>query len=219
MKKTVSRLTLALVLGCALSAVNVRAQAPDYYPFTLSGEIGTTGYGGTGIYRFSDHFGVSGGMDYFYYSRNGSIKDVDYHANIRLMSEPVALSLYPWADSSFHLNLGAIFNQNRVIGNNPGGSFTLNSTTYPGTLSLNIQQQPIDPYLSIAGNFFYFDHGHHVSLGGELGAMYTGQPRVGLISSNPAADADVATERNTLIHYARDLEVWPILKLSLNISF
>ena len=49
--------------------------------------------------------------------------------------------------------------------------------------------------------------------------MYTGEPRVGLTSSNPAANADIATERNTLIHYARDLEFWPILKLSVNISF
>ena len=219
-----AKLAFALpgLLACGLPALNHHAQdssSPTYHPFTLGPEIGTTGYGGTGSYRFISHLGVTGGFDYFSYSRTGNIKDVNYAANIRLKSEPVALSLYPSADSSFHVNLGVEFNQNRVTGTNPGGTFTLNGNTYAGTLNLDIQQQPISPYITIAGNFFYFDRGHHVSIGGEIGAMYTGSPRVGLMSSNPAADNDVATERQQLIKYANDLKFWPIIKLGINISF
>ncbi len=203
-----------------LLALNLHAQSsPSYHPFTIGPEIGTTGYGGTGSFRFADHFGVTGGFDYFSYNKNGSIKDVTYNAKARLESEPAAFSLYPSADSSFHVNLGVVFNQFRLTGTNPGGTFTLNGNTYAGTLNLNIQQQPISPYISIAGNFFYFDHGHHVSIGGELGCMYTGTPRVGLTSSNPAANNDVATERQQWIKYANYGKFWPILKLGLNVSF
>ena len=110
------------------------------------------------------------------------------------------------------------FNQNRVTGTNPNGTFTLNGNTYAGTLNLNIQQQPVDPYLTLGGNL-YFDHAHHWSLGGELGAMYTGKPRVGLTSSNPAANADVANEVQQLDSYANKVQFYPVLKLSLNFSF
>lgn len=207
-------------LGCALLASNIQAQSSSsYHPFTVGAEIGTTGYGGTAIYRFMDHLGVSGGLDYFSYRRTGTIKDVDYSARARMMTEPVALCLYPSADSSFHIKLGAVFNQTRVTGTNPNGTFTINNNTYAGSINLDYQQQPVDPFVSIAGNFFCFDHGHHVSIGGELGCMYTGEPRVGLVSSNPAANADIASQRDKLIHYARDLEFWPILKLGVNISF
>jgi hypothetical protein len=205
----------------SLLALNLHAQSAStsYLPFTIGPEIGTTGYGGTGSYRFMSHLGITGGFDYFSYSKTGSIKDVTYNAKARLESEPVALSLYPSEDSSFHLNLGVVFNQFRATGTNPNGTFTLNGNTYAGTLNLNIQQQPISPYVTIAGNFFYFDHGHHVSIGGEIGAMYTGSPRVGLTSSNPAANNDVAAERQTLRNYASYLHFFPIVKLGLNISF
>ncbi len=203
-----------------LLALNLHAQSSaSYHPFTVGPEIGTTGYGGTGSYRFMDHLGITGGFDYFSYTRDGSIKDVNYHVKARLESEPVALSLYPSADSSFHLNVGVVLNQFRLTGTNPNGTFTVNGNTYAGTLNLNIQQQPVSPYITIAGNFFYFDHGHHVSIGGELGAMYTGTPRVGLISSNPLANNDIANERQQVIKYANYGKFWPIVKLGVNISF
>jgi hypothetical protein len=203
-----------------LLALNLHAQtSSSYHPFTIGPEIGTTGYGGTGTFRFADHFGVTGGFDYFSYTENRSIQNVAYDAKLRLQSEPAAFSLYPSVESSFHVNLGVVFNQFRVTGTTQNGTFTLNGNTYAGTLNLNVQQQPISPYISIAGNFFYFDHGHHVSIGGELGCMYTGTPRVGLISSNPAANADVATEREQVIHIANDFKFWPIIKLGLNVSF
>ncbi len=112
---------LALVLP-GLLALNLHAQTSDstsYHPFTLGPEIGTTGYGGFATYRFMSHLGVTGGFDYFNYTENGSIKNVAYSVKARLQSEPVALSLYPSADSSFHLNLGVVFNQFRVTRHQP----------------------------------------------------------------------------------------------------
>jgi hypothetical protein len=209
------------LLACTLPALNLHAQdsAPSYRPLTVGAEIGSLGYGGSGTFRFADHFGVSAGFDYFGYAWNGSIKDINYNVRARLMGEPMALCLYPEANHSFHVKVGIELNQNSITGTNPGGTFTVNGNTYPGTVNLNIQQQPISPYISLAGNLFYLDHAHHVSIGGEIGCVFTGTPRVGLTSSNPAADNDIATERQQVIKYANYLRWVPILKVGLNYSF
>jgi hypothetical protein len=221
MKNAKPAFMLPGLLACALSSMNLHAQdsASLYHPLTFGAEIGTLGFGGSGTFRFADHFGVSAGFDYVEFGYHASIKNTEYDVRTRLMGEPVALCLYPEAEHSFHFKLGIEFNQNRITGTNPGGTFTVNGNTYPGTLNLNIQQQPISPYASFAGNLFYLDHAHHVSVGGEVGVMYTGTPRVGLTSSNPAATGDVDTARQQVIKYADYFKWVPILKVGLNYSF
>lgn len=216
-------LPVTLIAG-GLSVLNVHAQAQvssqaSGYPFKLTAEAGTTGFGGGGTWRFADHFGVTAAADYFTIGAHASIHDIGYDARLRLLSEPVGFCFYPWTEHSFRINAGIAFNQNKLSGDTTSGSFTVNGNTYNGTLTVNIQQQPISPYASIAGNFLYFDQAKHWSLGGELGCMYTGTPRVGLISSNPAANNDVATEREEVIKYANYAKFWPIVKVGLNFSF
>lgn len=191
-----------------------------YQPITVGAEIGTTGYGGGANWRFSDHFGIGGAFDYLSASYNHTIEGNAYDVNLKLQSEPVMLSWYPWKNHSFRINAGALFNQFHSTGTATGNNLDLNGTTYTGTLNLDLKQQPVNPYLSIGGNL-YFDKGHHVSLGGELGVFYTGEPRVTLTANTvpPANPADVQAEQNQITHYARYAEFWPVLKVSLNYSF
>jgi hypothetical protein len=223
---------LSVILACAASALPLRAEdtnRPPNYPFTLGLEAGTTGLGGSASWRFADHFGVRGGFDYFSYTRNGNIEDVNYHATLRLMSEPLTFDLYPSKQRSFHVSVGALFNQNRLSGTGTGnnGSVTLDGQTFPtsevGSLNLRIEQHPLDPYLSIGGNFFYFDKAHHWAFGGELGAAYTGQPRVGLTRSggiaSPTIDSALQSEQQKVEHQARQWQFWPVLKLGVSCSF
>jgi hypothetical protein len=224
------------LLACMLPALNLHAQdtnsssstssssapsasVPLYYPLTVGAEVGTLGVGGSGTFRFADHFGVSAGFDWFGIGYHATIKNTEYDVKTRLMGEPVALCLYPVANRSMHFKLGIEFNQNRITGTNPGGTFTVNGNNYPGTLNLNIQQQPISPYASFAGNLFYLDHAHHASVGAEVGCVFTGTPRVGLTSSNPAATADVDTARQQVIKYANYFRWIPIIKVGVNYSF
>jgi hypothetical protein len=191
-----------------------------YQPITVGAEAGTTGFGGGANWRFSDHFGVGAAFDYLSASYNHTIEGNAYNVNLLLQSEPVMLSWYPWKNHSFRVNVGALFNQFHSTGTATGNNLDLNGTSYTGTLNLDLKQQPVDPYLSIGGNL-YFDKGHHVSLGGELGVFYTGEPRVSLTANTvpPANPADVQAEQNQITHYARYAEFWPVLKVSLNFSF
>ena len=195
----------------------------SYQPFTLGAEAGTTGVGGGVGWRFADHFGLVGGMDYLKFSLNRTYSDVPYSGNVQLQSEYAGLNYYPSRTSSFHISLGAYFNQNQFTGSAVSatdGSIVVNG--YPikagDSVSLEYKQQPVNPYVSIGGNI-YFDRGHHLSLGGELGAFYLGNPRVSATSSDPAAQPYLAGYEQQVENDIKKVPVWPILKLSLNYSF
>src|SRR5208283_5919131 len=96
----------------------------------------------------------------------------------RLMSQPLNLELYPWKRSSFHLSLGALFNEERLSGT-ASGAVNLDGTLYAGSLALRYKPQTVDPYLGIGGNL-YFTKAHHLSLMGALGVAYAGNGSVSL---------------------------------------
>jgi hypothetical protein len=197
-------------------ALHETVSRPDYRPVTLGIEAGTTGLGGSLSWRFADHWGVRSGIDYLEYSDSGfPIKALTYDAKIRIMSEPLTLDIYPWAKSSFRISAGVQFNQNRLTGT---ADDTANGL---GELNLEIEQQPVNPYLSIGGNFFYFDRAHHWAMGGELGVAYTGDPKVSLTSgrSGPGIDAAVGLVKSGVEDYADKFRWWPVVKIFVSYSF
>jgi hypothetical protein len=202
--------------------------APDYRPLSLRIEGGTTGIGGAASWRFGDHFGLRAGCDYFTYNHNDEVEGISYDAKLRLQSEPLTLDWYPSKTSSFRVSLGLAFNQNRLTGTGtPTSEIEIGDNTYTpaevGTLNLRVEQQPVNAYLSIGGNLFYFDKAHHWALAGELGVMFTGDAKVGLNRTGgtgaPGLDADIEKERQQIEDKLNDFKFWPVAKLSLNYSF
>jgi hypothetical protein len=195
---------------------------PLYRPLTLGLEGGTTGLGGFLSWRFSDHLGARAGLDYFEYSQSDfGIKSLDYDAKVRLMSEPLTLDIYPWKKHSFHISLGVQFNQNRLTGTAEDDG-TLIPPAKLGKLSLELEQQLVNPYLGIGGNFLYFDRAHHWALGGELGVAYTGEPKGSLNRAGPPAplfDAAGRAEEKRVQDYADQFKWWPVAKLMVTYSF
>lgn len=189
---------------------------PDYRPWTLGIEAGTDGiFGGSFGWRFSDHLGTHVGFDYTEASWHQlGIGGITYDAKLRFMSEPLTLDVYPWQKSSFHVSLGMLLNQNELTGSaTDTGNIVIN-----GALEVKAQPQPVNPYLSIGGNFFYFDHAHHWALGGELGVAYTGGARISL-SGPGAADAVANGVQHALQRYADQFQWWPVAKLAVTFSF
>jgi hypothetical protein len=148
------------------------------------------------------------------------------------MSEPLTLDIYPWKKHSFHISVGMLFNQNELTGTSTGlGPITIGGQTFlfpdVGTLNLKVQQQPVNPYLSIGGNFLYFDHAHHWALGGELGVAFTGDTTVSLSRSggfangalNAAINAAVSREQQKAQDWASQLKWMPVVKLMVTYSF
>lgn len=230
MHKNKMSLYAASVLACGTFCLAASAAEfpqsddapPPYRRFGAGLEFGTTGLGGSFSWRFADHFGVRAGFDYFEYSDSGlAIKDLNYDAKLRIMSEPLTLDIYPWKEHSFHISVGLQFNQNRLTGTAQDSGTIIPPETL-GTLSLEVEQQPVNPYLSIGGNFFYFDRAHHWALGGELGVAYTGDPQVSLTRSGPPSpvlDAALLYEKQQVEDYADKFRWWPVAKLMVTYSF
>jgi len=199
-------------------STNAAAYMPPprpFQPFTVGGEVGTTGYGGAADWRFLNHLGVGAAFDTFLYNYHGTIEGTDYNVHLHLQSEPLTFNIYPWTRSSFHISVGALLNQNRLSGSSTG-TITINGNTY-GDPVLSIKQEAENSYLTVGGNL-YFDHAHHVSLSGQLGFIYTGQPRVSFTAVG-VSPADQQTEQNKIQHYANDFKFWPVVKVGLNYSF
>lgn len=227
-----SLLAVALATPLAGSAAEIAAsdqpERPFYRPFTLGLEAGTTGFGGSATWRFADHFGVRAGADYFSLSDTGyEIEGIHYNAKLRLLSEPLTFNIYPWINNSFHISVGVMFNQNRLTGTaDQVGTIVIDGQPFPavdvGKLDMKIEQRLVNPYLSIGGNFFYFDRAHRWAMGGELGVAYTGDPSVSLTRSGPESaliDAAVDAAERKLHDYADKFRWWPVLKLAVTYSF
>ncbi len=228
MKSNGNQLFGALALGLLVLAPNTQyaadasASTPaQTIPFSIGAEAGTTGLGGNVGWRFMNHFGVESGLDYFSYTYNGTIKDNKFDATLRLMSEPLSLEVFPWKRSSFHISLGALFNENRLNGSD-NGSLTLNGDKYTGSLSLLYKPETVDPYVGIGGNV-YFDKAKHWSLMGALGVFYEGDGSVSLTGSSTTPGAtfqtDLQNEKSKVQSYARDLKLWPVIKVGVTYSF
>jgi hypothetical protein len=203
---------------------------PDYRPWTAGFEIGSPSLVGLfGRWRFSDHVGVRLGFDYAQDSFNDvSVSGTDYDMKIRILAEPLTLDIYPWKKHSWYISFGWLFNQNQVTGtvSDHNGTVIIDGHPFPvdlaGTINLNARQQPVNPYLTIGGNFFYFDRAHRWAFGGEFGVAYSGDPIVSLTRSGPVAplvDAAVANAQREAQNYANQFKWLPVIKLNVTFSF
>jgi hypothetical protein len=197
-------------------------------PVEITPEAGTTGLGASANFRFANHFGIRTGFDYFHYSLTRTEQSAQYKGTLRLQSEPTAVDLYPSRHSSFHLSLGILWNQQQLTGSAvpSSGSITLNGNKYSlsgASVNLKVNQPSVMPYAGIGGDFFYFDSGHHVSFGGELGAAYgkwtTSLTENGVADPTHTLQNDINTEQGKINHTLNKVPVWPILKLGIGISF
>lgn len=242
LKKTVGLLICGLVLSATRMAT---ADEPNYRAITVGGEAGTTGLGGSVSWRFSDNFGIRGGVNYFSYDteeftyttkpNGGASQDQKYDVTLRLLSEPIALDFYPSAKSAFRVSVGVLVNQNRfeaTVKNSSvvNSTFTFNGVDYlqsaVGDFDMEVEQQTLSPYLSI-GTSFYLTKSKRWALSGELGVAYTGSPKVSLSAPNhdPALDLtpnfsdDVSGEEAKIEKDAEDYKFYPIVKIGVSYSF
>ena len=225
--------TLGLVLASlAFNSVSSLRAAEDevkYQPFTLSADAGTLGFGAAARWRFSDHFGIRGGVNYFGYSQDGEdIEGASYNADFRLFSAPLSLDVYPWENRSFRVSIGALINQNQLKAISPStgaGTFVeiggvLLDSGAVGDISLKVEQQTFSPFISVGGDF-NLNRSKSLSLGIEIGVAYTGSPDVTLTRSNgpDAIDNQMAIERQQIEDKMEDFKFYPIVKVSLNFAF
>lgn len=203
------------------------SEPPPYRAWTIALGVGTDSIFGGGVsWRFSDHFGARAGIGYAEANWDHlGIGGLSYDATMRFTSEPLTLDYYPWKKHSFRISLGLMFNQNELSGTvSEAGTIIIDGQPIvipPASLSMTLEQQPVNPYLSIGGNLFYFDRAHHWALAGEVGVAYTGdvQASVDRSGSSSISDDVLNSVKDELRQYADDYTWWPVAKLALTYSF
>jgi hypothetical protein len=227
-----------MLSGLALAPLTSAGQEVDYQPLSVGVDAGTLGLGASVSWRFSDHFGIRGGINFLKIeSEAEDAADIDiegeFDAELRLLGTPVGVDFFPWRDRSFRMTLGVLINKNRVkvsadpdlpgettvyINDNPYDAFNEQG------VNIEVDQQTLAPYFSIGGNF-YFDQAKRWSLAGELGVAYTGSPEAAITVGNPVTtaspgfQADRAAEESELENKMEDYKFYPIIKLGVNFSF
>ncbi len=236
MLKKYGMVGLAVAMGMSAGLTSVQAEeaepdilkAPDYRPFTLSLEAGTTGLGGSAHWRFLPHLGIGAGVT----GISASLlevegDDITFDSDLQLLVAPITVDFYPFKKRSFRISAGIAYNGNEVGGD---ARFTedqmIGDNLYtPGQLGtlrmdVNLGNQFV-PYVGIGGVMFYFDSAHRWSLGWELGVLFTGSPDVSLRSSNsnPELDADLELERQSIEADLDLFKIYPVAKIAVSFSF
>jgi hypothetical protein len=221
--------TLASLAGFSTLTLRAADEAEvKYQPFTLSAGVGTLGIGAEARWRFSDHFGVRGGLNYFTWSKDAmDIEGVNYDADFQLLNAPLSLDIYLWDDSPFRISIGALINQNEVEGFSPStgaGTFvTLGGVSVDsgavGDISMTMEQETFSPFVSIGGDI-PLNRSKSLSLGFEVGVAYTGSPEVTMSATSGATFSPLlAAEAQEVESWAEDFKFYPIIKVSLDFAF
>jgi len=219
----------SIATGAEEPAAPEKPVPPDYYPWTVGIGGGSEGLiGGFAQWHFYDHVGVRVGGGWTHWSTSGtSVAGINYDLKVTLAGEPISFLVYPWKKRSLYFAFGWLFNQNEVTGTaSDSGTIVINGQPFPtdkvGSLTMKAEQQPINPYVGIGGNFFYFDRAHHWAFGGEAGVIYTGDSKITLSRSgvpNAAIDAVLKGAEGRLHNWAQQWQWLPVVTLKVSYSF
>ena len=201
---------------------------------TFSAEIGTTGYGGQLGWRFHPNYWVRGGIHAFSFDENRTIEGVDYNAKADFTSEPLTLDIFPWAEKSFRISVGALFSQSELTGSaSPGAGFNfdLGGQTFRavdvGRLDVKLELPEVSFYFGVGGNLVYFDDAHRWALTGEVGVAFGAAPDVtlerngtsGVAALDRAIDKAIKREQDEIDGYADWARWWPVVRLGVSYGF
>lgn len=228
MNKAIRKSLSILAVSAAAGFVSHAAQAQESNSVYLG--VGTDGIGagyGRGI---NQYLGVRGEVSGFGLSHNFSGDDLNYNANLRLIHGAAFADFFPipHAYVPLHLTAGLLVGGDQLSGDavpEAGGTYTINGTTVvapPGeTISAKLKWPTVRPYLGIGiGHNPVAKKGFSAAF--DIGVAF-GKPSVDFnVPSDIAAEAgaaNVAAEEQKLQSKARDLQYYPIAKLSLTYRF
>jgi len=213
---------VACLFSGLLKAETVETKAT---PFALGAVIGTTGYGPTACFTFSQYFTATSGYTWLKFNRDASSSDADYNGKLKLSNVQAFVNWHPFA-GTFHLSAGAFFSDNRfaIIGSPKSSStFIVGGTTYTaaqvGTLSGEVKlAKNLEPYVGfgwakppLSGGIGFF---------ADFGVLFTSAIRANLsatgpIANDPTFQTNLHKEESEIIHDVRSLRYYPIVQVGI----
>jgi len=187
---------------------------------SLTGKIGTLGYGAELNFGFSDYISTRVGFNTYTYKHNATSSLINYDFKWQLKTASAVADWYPFG-GGFRTSAGLFYNDNKMDyeAKPTGGNFVVNGATYTtsdiGTLQGTISFLKASPYIGIGwGNPVSKNSGW--GLVTDFGLLYQGSPKVNLEVTciNPAVctqlQTDAAAERAKLQKDLKSFQWWPV---------
>lgn len=224
MVKNLKKLSSVLVVSTMLSSSALADKAFVAVGLNLS----TTGIGVEARTPIADNFYGRLGANYFKYSHSYNSGQINLKGDLTLLSAPIMLDWHPFDDSGFRLSAGVAYNGNKVKATGKatqgvtinGKSFTaaqVGSVTAELTLG-----NAIAGVASLGYDSSFISNGP-LSFHFELGAMYTGKPKLSVSSTGIGGDAFLKEYRSDANKSFKDIEkhlkIFPILKVGVKYAF
>ncbi|BAZ88014.1 hypothetical protein [Dolichospermum compactum] len=204
--------------------------------WAITPEISTLGVGATVTKSITPNVNAKLGINGLGISRDVSLSDVDYKANLNLFNVSTLIDYLPWKNGGFHLTGGLVFQDNNLEGTGKpknGVTIRINDKDYNSTTvltSLNSQvsfPNSVAPYIGLGwGNAV--KPGKHLGFSANLGVMFAGSPKVSLTPGfGPDATEALKAEINSNIEAERKkqesdlnwLSVYPVFSLGISYQF
>ena len=204
--------------------------------WAITPEISTLGVGATVTKSITPHINAKVGINGLGISRDVSLSDVDYKADLNLLNISTLADYHPWKNGGFRLTGGLVFQDNNIEGTGKaknGGKININGVDYDTTTQLTSVKAKVSlgnsvaPYLGIGwGNAV--KPGKHWGFSANLGAMFAGSPKVVLTPEfGPGATPDLKEKINSNIEAERKkqesdldwLNIYPVFSLGVSYQF
>jgi len=220
--------SIALAAGCLLTLSTI-THAAESGNISIGLKGGTLGGGIEAGVDLSDAIVLRGGINYFKYSFDSTISNVDYNFEPNFLTGSMLLDWHPFS-SSFRLTAGAYINNNEVNVDGvfrkdliPGDYNDLADLAHiRGTVDLNT----FAPYVGLGWSSSNSgEAGWGVSL--DLGVMFQGTPDVSELyiddprglGNEPVVKDFLAAEQQSVQNELDKFQYYPVASISLNYKF
>ena len=190
---------------------------------SLTGKIGTLGYGVELNFGISDSFSTRVGLNDYSYKYNANSSMLNYNFNWQLQTVSALADWYPYA-GSFRASGGLLYNNNKnsYVANPTNGNYIINGVTYSSTQITSYQGtmnfNKVAPYVGIGwGNPAAKNKGW--GLVSDIGVLYQGKPTNDLVVTCAAAcppqlQSDASAE-NTKLQDDSRFKWWPVVSIGI----
>jgi len=206
--------------GCSVAgAADLEAAPPPPGAFALGLIGGTLGIGAEASFRLNNWMVLRADGSGFALSMTKTYSGNAYVIDAKGLSAGLTADWHPFANG-FRLSGGGRYLDTSLSGAASGGSFNINNKEYlaavVGGLHASVQDgNKIGPYAGIGYDSTHFFSGP-VSLSLDVGAIYTGQPKVALSTDRPAPglDSDLRAEEKKIADALKYFSFYPVIMLA-----
>lgn len=197
--------------------------------FFAAPKLGTLGFGVDLGYQFNDLVKVRLNTNYFSFSHDRSIQDIDYSIDPSNFNIGLLLDLHPWRNG-FRLTGGLYYidlKGDLSAGLSPDLSYSFGDHTYKGSelgeASGSIKWSKLAPYIGLGWGSGASNPDSNWFFTADLGAMFIGKSKVSYtvsgLASHPSLGPDIDREIGKIKSDIDDYQWYPVISIGVGYRF